>query len=78
MGTGYIIIAGERRWRAARLQRSLDEVPGHHKDVTDEQAAALALIENLQRGDLDPIEVVRAADSSSTKYGLTQESAAKN
>ena len=56
VGPGYIIIAGERRWRAARLA-GLDEVPVIIKDVTDEQAAALALIENLQREDLDPIEV---------------------
>ena len=49
LGTGYIIIAGERRWRAARLA-GLDEVPVIIKDVSDEQAAALALIENLQRG----------------------------
>ena len=46
----------KRRWRAARLA-GLDEVPVIIKDVTDEQAAALALIENLQREDLDPIEV---------------------
>ena len=56
LGAGYLIIAGERRWRAARLA-GLDEVPALVKDVTDEQAAALALIENLQREDLDPIEV---------------------
>ncbi len=55
-GPGYVIIAGERRWRAARMA-GLDEVPVLIKDVTDEQAAALALIENLQREDLDPIEV---------------------
>mgnify|MGYP003157597874 CR=1 FL=1 len=63
VGPGYIIIAGERRWRAARLA-GLDEVPVIIKDVTDEQAAALALIENLQREDLDPIEVAEgwAAD----------------
>ena len=57
VGPGYIIIAGERRWRAARLA-GLDEVPVIIKDVTDEQAAALALIENLQREDLDPIEAL--------------------
>ena len=54
-GPGYIIIAEERRWRAARMA-GLDEVPVLVKEVTDEQAAALALIENLQREDLDPIE----------------------
>ena len=47
LGTGYIIIAGERRWRAARLA-GLDEVPVIIKDVTDEQAAALARLQSLQ------------------------------
>lgn len=75
-GPGYIIIAGERRWRAARLA-GLDEVPVIIKDVTDEQAAALALIENLQREDLDPIEVAEGCRQLIDKYGLTQESAAK-
>ena len=63
LGTGYLIIAGERRWRAARLA-GLDEVPVLIKDVTDEQAAALALIENLQREDLDPIEVAEGCRSA--------------
>ena len=76
VGRGYIIIAGERRWRAARLA-GLDEVPVIIKDVTDEQAAALALIENLQREDLDPIEVAEGCRQLIDKYGLTQESAAK-
>lgn len=76
LGTGYIIIAGERRWRAARLA-GLDEVPVIIKDVTDEQAAALALIENLQREDLNPIEVAEGCHQLIEKYGLTQESAAK-
>ena len=76
VGRGYIIIAGERRWRAARLA-GLDEVPVVIKDVTDEQAAALALIENLQREDLDPIEVAEGCRQLIEKYGLTQESAAK-
>ena len=59
-GPGYVIIAGERRWRAARMA-GLDEVPVLIKEVTDEQAAALALIENLQREDLDPIEAITNA-----------------
>ena len=73
---GYSIVAGERRWRAARLA-GLVEVPVIIKDVTDEQAAALALIENLQREDLDPIEVAEGCRQLIDKYGLTQESAAK-
>ena len=73
---GYSIVAGERRWRACRMA-GLDEVPVIIKDVTDEQAAALALIENLQREDLDPIEVAEGCRQLIDKYGLTQESAAK-
>ena len=76
LGTGYLIIAGERRWRAARLA-GLTDVPVLIKDVTDEQAAALALIENLQREDLDPIEVAEGCRQLIEKYGLTQEPAAK-
>ena len=76
LGTGYIIIAGERRWRAARLA-GLDEVPVIIKDVSDEQAAALALIENLQREDLNPIGVAEGCHQLIEKYGLTQETAAK-
>lgn len=76
VGPGYLIIAGERRWRAARLA-GLDEVPVLIKDVSDEQAAALALIENLQREDLDPIEEAEGYRQLIEKYGLTQEIAAK-
>ncbi|MDD4849946.1 MAG: ParB/RepB/Spo0J family partition protein [Gemmiger sp.] len=76
VGTGYIIIAGERRWRAAR-QAGLKEVPVVVKNVTDEQAAELALIENLQREDLDPLEEAEGCRQLMEKYGLTQEQAAK-
>lgn len=76
VGRGYVIIAGERRWRAARMA-GLDEVPVLIKDVTDEQAAALALIENLQREDLDPMEESEGYHQLIEKYGLTQEAAAK-
>ena len=76
VGPGYIIIAGERRWRAARLA-GLDEVPVIIKDVSDEQAAALALIENLQREDLTPIEVAECCHQLIEKYGLSQDTAAK-
>lgn len=75
-GEGYVIIAGERRWRAARMA-GLEEVPVLVKDVTDEQAAALALIENLQREDLDPIEVAEGCRRLIDQYGLTQEQAAQ-
>ena len=75
VGPGYIIIAGERRWRAARLA-GLDEVPVIIKDVTDEQAAALALIENLQREDLNPIEEAEGYKTLIETYHMTQEDAA--
>ena len=52
---GYSIVAGERRWRACRMA-GLTEVPVVVKDVSDEQAMELALVENLQREDLDPVE----------------------
>ena len=51
----YLIVAGERRWRACRMA-GLTEAPVIVKDVTDEQAMELALVENLQREDLDPVE----------------------
>ncbi|MCI2046910.1 MAG: ParB/RepB/Spo0J family partition protein [Faecalibacterium sp.] len=73
---GYTIIAGERRWRAARLA-GLTEVPVIIKDVTDEQAMELALIENLQREDLDPVEEALGVRDLMDRCGLTQEQAAE-
>ena len=52
---GYVIVAGERRWRAARLA-GLKEIPALVKELTDAEAMELALVENLQREDLDPVE----------------------
>ena len=75
-GTGYVIIAGERRWRAAR-QAGLTEVPVLVKDVTDEQAAQLALIENLQREDLDPLEEAEGCRQLMERFSLTQEQTAR-
>lgn len=72
---GYTIIAGERRWRAARLA-GLTEVPVVIKDVTDQQAMELALVENLQREDLDPVEQARGIRELMDRCGLTQEQAA--
>ena len=54
-GGSYKIVAGERRWRAARLA-GLDQIPVLIKDISEQQAMELALIENLQREDLDPVE----------------------
>ena len=73
----YQIIAGERRWRAARLA-GLTEVPVRVIDADDRRTAELALVENLQREDLNPIEQARGFRSLIEEYGLTQEEAAKS
>ena len=73
---GYSIVAGERRWRACRMA-GLNDVPVVIKEVSDEQAMELALVENLQREDLDPIEVAEGCKKLIERYGLTQEEAAK-
>ena len=76
MPTGYYqIIAGERRWRAARLAR-LSEVPVVIIEADDRKAMELALIENLQRQDLNPVEEAQGYKSLMKDYGLTQEEAA--
>ena len=73
---GYLIVAGERRWRASRMA-GLTEVPVIVKDVTDEQAMELALVENLQREDLDPVEEAAGIRELITRCDLTQEQAAR-
>ena len=73
---GYKIIAGERRWRATRLA-GLTEIPVIVKDVSEAQAVEIALIENLQREDLDPIEEAEGYKNLMEQCGLTQEMAAK-
>ena len=73
---GYLIVAGERRWRASRMA-GLTEVPVIVKDVTDEQAMELALVENLQREDLDPVEEAAGIHELMTRCDLTQEQAAR-
>ena len=71
----YQIIAGERRWRAARMA-NLPEVPAVIIEADDKQAMELALIENLQRQDLNPVEEALGYRSLMEDYGLTQEEAA--
>ena len=71
----YQIIAGERRWRAARLAE-LPEVPVVVIEADDKKAMELALIENLQRQDLNPVEEALGYQSLIDEYGLTQEEAA--
>ncbi len=73
----YQIIAGERRWRAARLA-GLTEIPVRVIEADDRRAAELALVENLQREDLNPIEEARGYRSLIEEYGLTQEEAARS
>ena len=72
----YQIIAGERRWRAARLA-NLTEIPVVIIEADDKKAMELALIENLQRQDLNPVEEALGYRSLMDDYGLTQEEAAK-
>ncbi|HPZ00881.1 MAG TPA: ParB/RepB/Spo0J family partition protein, partial [Clostridiales bacterium] len=72
---GYQLVAGERRWRASRIA-GLTEVPVVIKELSDEQAMEIALIENLQREDLNPIEEAEGLQLLIDRYGLTQEEAA--
>ena len=72
----YEIIAGERRFRAARLA-GLDSVPVLVRDVADEAAAAMALIENIQREDLNPLEEAQGLQRLIRDFGLTHEQAAQ-
>ena len=77
MSTGYYqIIAGERRWRAARIA-NLSEVPAIIVEADDRKVKELALIENLQRQDLNPVEEALGYHSLMEEYGLTQDDAAK-
>lgn len=73
---GYQLVAGERRWRAARMA-GLTEAPVVIREMSDQEAAELAMIENLQREDLNPIEEARGYRSLMDGYGLTQEETAR-
>ena len=73
---GYEIIAGERRFRAARLA-GLTQVPVLVRDVSDQNAAAMALIENMQREDLNPLEEAIGIQRLIKEFGLTHEQAAQ-
>jgi ParB family chromosome partitioning protein len=72
MGDNYQIVAGERRWRAARIAE-LEEVPVVIQDVADRSMLELALIENIQREDLNPIETAHAFERLGRDLGLSQE-----
>ncbi len=71
----YIIIAGERRWRASRLA-GLDEVPVVIKEASPQDMLELALVENIQRADLNPLEEAGAYQTLIVEFGLTQEQVA--
>ena len=72
----YEIIAGERRWRAAQIA-GLAEIPAVIRDVPDESAIAMALIENIQRENLNPLEEARALERLISEFDLTHAEAAK-
>jgi len=72
MGDEYELIAGERRWRASQ-QAGLQNIPAVVKNVNDQEAAAIAIIENLQREDLNPLEEAQAFANLIEKFGLTHQ-----
>lgn len=73
---GYQIVAGERRWRASRIAE-LKEVPVYIKDLTDLQVAQVALVENLQRENLNPVEEAEAYSRLCDEYKMTHEDIAR-
>lgn len=73
---GYQLVAGERRWRAARIA-GLNEVPVIIKELTDEEVIEIAMIENLQREDLNPLEEALGYKFIMDELGITQEQAAE-
>ena len=76
IGGGYQIVAGERRWRAARML-GLDEVPVNIRELSDLETMQIAIIENLQRENLNPVEEAEGYNDLIEKYGMTQEKVAK-
>ncbi len=73
---GYQIVAGERRWRAARMA-GLDEVPVNIRELSDLETMQIAIIENLQRENLNPVEEASGYNELIEKFGMTQEKVAK-
>ena len=73
---GYQIVAGERRWRAARML-GLDEIPVNIRELSDEETMQIAIIENLQRENLNPIEEATGYNELIEKFGMTQDKVAK-
>lgn len=75
-GNGYQIVAGERRWRAARML-GMSEVPVQIKELSDSEAMQIALIENLQRENLNPVEEAQGYYELTESFGMTQDEIAK-
>jgi len=76
-GDGYEIVAGERRWRAAR-KATFKQTPRIIRELSEEQNMLVAIIENMQREDLNPIEEADALNQMITNFGLTQEEVSKS
>ena len=76
-GKAYEIVAGERRWRAS-VKAELKEVPCIVRDIDDEQNMLLAIVENMQREDLNPLEEAEGLNQMIATYGLTQEQVSKS
>src|SRR6266540_2167053 len=76
LGHGYQLIVGERRWRAAKLA-GLPRIPAILREVTDAESLELALVENLLREDLNPMEEAEAFDKLLVRFGWTQEELAQ-
>jgi len=77
LGKGYELIAGERRWRAAQLA-GLHEIPAVVRDIPDQAAAAMSLIENIQREDLNAMEEANALQRLINEFGLTHQQTAES
>lgn len=76
-GKGYEIVAGERRWRACR-KAGLKEIPCIIKDINDEENMLIAIIENMQREDLNPVEEAEGLNQMIEVFGMTQEQVSKS
>ena len=76
-GKGYEIVAGERRWRAAR-RAGLKKIPAIIRELDEQQNMLIAIIENMQREDLNPIEEAMALEEMIKTYGLTQDEVSKS
>lgn len=77
VGAGYEIVAGERRWRAAR-KAGVRNIPCIVRELSDEENMLLAIIENMQREDLNPIEEAEGINQMIETYGLTQDQVSKS